>query len=61
MVIWASNSPSEPRAMQRYLRNSRSEPRLAPSAMFETTEIAARRIWSASPKCSLGGKFSVTR
>ena len=41
MVARAWTSALEPSAMRRNLTNSRSEPRSAPSAMFDTTEIPA--------------------
>lgn len=49
MYVWVRSSEEEPMAKERNLANSfgvRSEP----SAMLEGIEIAARCIWSLSPK-----------
>jgi hypothetical protein len=55
-----SISANEPRAIATCRRNSRVEVRAFPSAMFDATDTAARRIWEVIPNISRLGNLSVS-
>jgi hypothetical protein len=61
MTICVSSSDTEPRAIMRKRRSSESDPRPTPSAILETADTAARRIWLANPYRSRAGNTSVAR
>jgi hypothetical protein len=57
---WETTSKSEPVAISTIRAKSASECRELPSARFDETDTAARRIWLVSPNRSLSGKLFVT-